>query len=275
MTELSTVHQSVAPIDEKKLTEWLDSTGLTHKLLPTEKSMFISIATLYGLNPFKREIYCNVYGEGQYRQCSIITGYEVYLKRADRLGKLNGWQATTSGSAKDGSLSATVTIHRKDWQHPFSHTVYFSEVCQKKKDGSLNAFWQKQPSFMTKKVAIAQAFRLCFPDEFGGMPYTNDELGADPIPQEKNITAEVEVITDIEPNSEEPILTTDEVEIQDDNRSTLIHLVNKYEKELSESPQNPTPLILCENAIASGDEGKIKSMLERAKIYLKKKGVEV
>ena len=29
---------------------------------------------------------------------------------------------------------------------------------------------------MTKKVAMAQAFRLCFPDEFGGMPYTNDEI---------------------------------------------------------------------------------------------------
>ena len=29
---------------------------------------------------------------------------------------------------------------------------------------------------MTKKVAIAQGFRLCFPDELGGMPYTADEL---------------------------------------------------------------------------------------------------
>ena len=29
---------------------------------------------------------------------------------------------------------------------------------------------------MIKKVAMAQAFRLCFPDELGGMPYTSDEM---------------------------------------------------------------------------------------------------
>lgn len=29
---------------------------------------------------------------------------------------------------------------------------------------------------MTKKVGISQAFRLCFSDELGGMPYTSDEM---------------------------------------------------------------------------------------------------
>ena len=29
---------------------------------------------------------------------------------------------------------------------------------------------------MTKKVAIGQAFRLCFPDDLGGMPYEESEL---------------------------------------------------------------------------------------------------
>jgi hypothetical protein len=34
---------------------------------------------------------------------------------------------------------------------------------------------------MTKKVCISQAFRLCFSDELGGMPYTSDEIA----PQEQ------------------------------------------------------------------------------------------
>lgn len=177
-------------VDMAVITEYLDSTGLTKSLLPKEKAMFVEMAKAYGLNPFKREIYLTAFGEGQYRQCSIVTGYEVYLKRAERIGKLDGWEVTTDGKVGDKTLSATVTIHRKDWTHPFRHTVYFREVCQTKKDGSLNRFWEKQPYFMTKKVAIAQAFRLCFPDEFGGMPYTSDEMGVEqeaPV-VERNIT---------------------------------------------------------------------------------------
>ena len=182
--------QVLQTVDMGIITEYLDSTGLTKSLLPKEKAMFIEMAKAYGLNPFKREIYCTAFGEGQYRQCSIVTGYEVYLKRAERIGKLDGWECTTDGKVGDGTLSATVVIHRKDWTHPFRHTVYFREVCQTKKDGKLNRFWEKQPYFMTKKVAMAQAFRLCFPDEFGGMPYTSDELGVEqdaPI-VERNVT---------------------------------------------------------------------------------------
>lgn len=34
----------------------------------------------------------------------------------------------------------------------------------------------RMPKFMLRKVAIAQGFRLCFPDELGEMPYTADEI---------------------------------------------------------------------------------------------------
>jgi len=35
------------------------------------------------------------------------------------------------------------------------------------------------PTFMLKKVAIAQGFRLAFPDDLGGMPYIPEELPND------------------------------------------------------------------------------------------------
>lgn len=194
-------------VDLAKITEYLDSTGLTKSLLPNEKAMFVNMAQLYGLNPFKREIYCTVFGEGKYRQCSIVTGYEVYLKRAERVGKLDGWEATLSGKVSDETLSATVTIYRKDWSHPFKHTVYYREVVQRTKDGTPNRFWRVQPTFMTRKVAIAQAFRLCFPDEFGGMPYTNDEMGVEPEPQ--NITNEA--TTTFENQQEIPVVNIEEI----------------------------------------------------------------
>lgn len=173
MNEITTVQQNNALVIDsqaakEKALEYLSSMGL--KLPEKHKAQFIELASAFGLNPFKREIYAVGYGEN----FNIITGYEVYLKRAERIGKLNGWNCTVEGSEEN--LSATVTIFRKDWAMPFSHTVYYREVVQKTRDGKPNSVWAKMPSFMLRKVAIAQGFRLCFPDEMGGMPYTSDEL---------------------------------------------------------------------------------------------------
>lgn len=169
MNELQTTTTTtdVAVYKEKAL-EYLSSMG--NKLPAKHQTQFIEMASAFGLNPFKREIYAVGYGDNW----NIITGYEVYLKRAERIGKLDGWNCTVEGKGED--MTATVTIYRKDWKMPFTHTVLFSEVCQKTKDGRLNSVWGKMPSFMCRKVAIAQGFRLCFPDEFGGMPYTADEM---------------------------------------------------------------------------------------------------
>jgi phage recombination protein Bet len=166
-------------ITEDKIVQFMNTTSVGTELTDTEKKQFIEVAKAYQLNPFKREIYCIPYGSGQYRRLSIITGYEVYLKRADRIGKLDGWRAWTEVREKSNGkkeLVGIVEIHRSDWRQPFVHEVFFDEVKQTKKDGSLTVFWSKQPRFQLKKVAISQGFRLCFPDEFGGMPYTADEL---------------------------------------------------------------------------------------------------
>lgn len=170
--EITTITDSIS---DKELIQYLDIMGISPKLTENEKIQFLNIAKLNRLNPFKREIFCSVYGEGQYKQLSIITGYEVYIKRAERSGKLDGWHATTSGSVATNDLKATVTIYRKDRQHAFIWEAYYDECVQTKRDGTVTAFWKKA-NFMTKKVAISQAFRLCFSDELGGMPYTSDEL---------------------------------------------------------------------------------------------------
>lgn len=167
--------QVLEQVNDKELIQYLDVMGISPKLTENEKIQFLNIAKLNKLNPFKREIFCTVYGEGQYKQLSIITGYEVYIKRAERSGQLDGWHATTTGSVATNDLKAIVTIHRKDRQHPFIWEVLYDEYVQKTKQGEVTKFWVKA-NFMTKKVAISQAFRLCFSDELGGMPYTSDEM---------------------------------------------------------------------------------------------------
>lgn len=174
-TEIAKNQNQVVATDYNKIaTDYLTSMGL--KLPQKYQVQFLELAKAFGLNPFKREIYAVGYGDNY----NIITGYEVYLKRAERTGKLDGWNVTIEGKVSDNSLRANIEIFRKDWSHSFKHTVYYAECVQKTKTGQPTTIWQKMPVFMTKKVAIAQGFRLCFSDEFGGMPYTADEILEEP-----------------------------------------------------------------------------------------------
>jgi len=169
------VEQVPPEVNREQIIKYMDTFGLASELNDQEKNQFIEIAEAYQLNPFKREIYAVPYGEGSYRRLSIITGYEVYLKRAERTGYLDGWEARVEGSSED-DFKAVVEIHRKDWNHPFKHEVFWKEAAQRKRDGSLTSFWKKMPRFQLRKVCISQAFRLAFPDELGGIPFTSDEL---------------------------------------------------------------------------------------------------
>lgn len=151
---------------------YLKSMGLN---IPEQfQTQFIEIAAAMKLNPFLNEIHAISYNtkEGPVFKC--VTGYMVYIKRAERSGKLNGWEVSSANVG--GQMVSTVTIYRKDWEKPFRHSVRFNEVAQWEPDGQLSKLWRKMPAFMCEKACISQGFRLCFPDELAGMPYTKEEL---------------------------------------------------------------------------------------------------
>jgi len=148
----------------------------------TQKEVYMALGIIKSLqlNPFKREVHLVKYDDKS--PISIVVGYEVYLKRADRTGNLDGWKYEYTGSAE--GLACKVTIWRKDQSHPFEHVAYWSEVCaqkpvyeggQRTNKWEPNRMWKSRPKFMLMKVAAAQAFRLAFPDEMGGLPYTEEE----------------------------------------------------------------------------------------------------
>ncbi len=151
-------------VDKKTVEDFLFSSKTI--LNEQQKNMFIQLAIRNQLDPFKREIYAVPYGQ----DFNILTGYEVYLKRAEASGQLDGWKVWTEGTIKEGNLKACIEIKRKDWSQPLDHEVLFTEYDLKK------ALWLSKPVTMIKKVAIAQGFRLAFPVELGGMPYTTDEI---------------------------------------------------------------------------------------------------
>jgi phage recombination protein Bet len=147
-----------------------------------ELYMFMNIARSYGLNPFKREVHFCKYGNSPGQ---VIVGYETYIKRAERTGKLEGWSVWCTKD--DIGEKAVIEIHRKDRKYPFRWEVYRREFDKQQ------STWKAMPYFMLKKVAISQGFRLAFPEEVGGMPYTPDEINAgtsESLPKDDVVDAE-------------------------------------------------------------------------------------
>jgi phage recombination protein Bet len=165
-------HKNDQQLTDKDLIKYLENLGMLQKLTTGEKDTFLQISKAFGLNPFKREIYASKYGEN----FSIVVGFEVYLKRAERSGLLDGWDITSTGSVEGKDLKAIITIYRKDRTRAFVHEVFYTEYVQYTKDRVPNKFWREKPITMIKKVAMGQGFRLCFSDELGGMPYTAEEI---------------------------------------------------------------------------------------------------
>jgi phage recombination protein Bet len=133
----------------------------------------IALSKHLGLDPTKKEVHFIPF-KGSLQ---LVVSYTEYIKRAEKSGKLNGWDVTI-GKDEIGTYAET-TIYRKDWEHPLRWKVYLSEV---KKD---TQSWKSMPIFMLKKVCIAQAFRLAFPEETNELPYEESELPTEPTTEEK------------------------------------------------------------------------------------------
>jgi len=93
---------------------------------------------------------------------------------------LNGWNIETGKD--DIDIFAEISIYRKDWEHPLKWRVYLNEV---RKD---TPSWKSMPLFMLRKVAIAQGFRLAFPEEIAELPYTEDEMATAEVEDKQTIS---------------------------------------------------------------------------------------
>lgn len=157
----------------------------------TQKKQFLAVAGAFGLNPWKREVYAVTYkNKDGGVDMSIVTGYEVYLKRAELNPNYNGFSIEFKGGFKranvqkngkngpyyvsalvpEGCVSCVCTVYRKDRTEPVRDEVFFDEYDKG------NSMWQEKPRTMLKKCAIVAAFRKAFPIDFGGMPYIADEV---------------------------------------------------------------------------------------------------
>jgi len=124
----------------------------------------LGLARKLGLDPLRKEVHLVPF-KGSVQ---LVVSYLEYIKRAERSGKLDGWEVRL-GKDEFGEF-AEVEIFRKDWEHSFTWRAYLNEV---KKD---TPNWKAMPLFMLRKTAIAQAFRLAFPEETQELPLEEGEI---------------------------------------------------------------------------------------------------
>ena len=174
-----------------------------NKVKDTEILKAVAVAKHLGLDPVKKEVHFVPYSGS----VQMIVSYTEYIKRAERSGKLNGWKVDF-GKDELGEY-AQIEIHRKDWDTPFIWKVYMEEA---KLDSPT---WKKMPRFMLRKVAIAQGFRLAFPEETAELPYEEAEMPYQQQPQPQSEVIEPEI-------EEEP-----KVELATDRQLKALHTISK------------------------------------------------
>lgn len=150
-----------------------------------ELTLFVELCVARNLNPFIRDAYLVIYGKGDSRKCNIITGKDVFTKRAQKRSDFEGFRAGVilsrngdilyqEGAFKlkdDVLLGGWAEVKKTGILHPFREEVTLEEY------SSAQSTWKSMPLTMIRKVALVHALREAYPDEFGGL-YDESELGA-------------------------------------------------------------------------------------------------
>lgn len=155
-----------------------------------EVMMFLSLCRFNHLNPFLKEAYLIKYGT---QPATMVTGKETFMKRANRNPKYAGKEAgiivydpnTGVVENREGTfklqheqiVGGWAKVYIKDHDHPEYASVSFEEYAGRKKDGSLNSQWATKPATMIRKVALVQALREAFPEDYAGL-YSPEEIPA-------------------------------------------------------------------------------------------------
>lgn len=148
----------------------------------SELALCVELCNRQHLNPFTKEVYLVKYGSAP---ASIITAYQVFNRRANRQPNYGGIDSGVvvlrdgevvkkKGSAVykmigEQLIGGWAEVAFTDGKKP----AYVELALTDYSTGKSN--WAKMPGVMIDKCAKAAAWRLAYPDEFGGM-YTGEEM---------------------------------------------------------------------------------------------------
>lgn len=151
-----------------------------------EIALFLELCKSQRLNPFIKDAYLVKYGNAP---ASMITGKEVFTKRANRNPNYEGMEAGVVVASKGPQgmhverregAAVYAEIGEKligGWARVYvkgKRPVYAELALAEYSTGKSN--WSKMPAVMINKCAQVAALRLAFPEEFQGM-YAAEEMG--------------------------------------------------------------------------------------------------
>jgi phage recombination protein Bet len=146
-----------------------------------ELKLFIHACNQAGLDPFMRQIHAVKRWDSSAKRevMAIQVGIDGYRLIAERTGRYAPGPEPTFAYDKDNKLvSATAYVKKLTadgtW-HTVSASAFFSEYCQRNKDGLPIAMWKNMPHGQLAKCAESQALRKSFPAELSGL-YTKEEM---------------------------------------------------------------------------------------------------
>lgn len=199
------------------------------KVTNQEIMMFLALCKYQKLNPFLREIYLIKYSDTL--PASMVTGKETFLKRAIHNPKYQGHE---TGISEDGK-KAWAKVYVAGYQVPIACEVDYIEYVGKNREGQINKMWREKPKTMLKKVALVQALREAFPEDFGGM-YSVEEINA---VQEETLPKNEVVITEEfdemsqQPKNDEKIIDPD-ISIEELKPEELKPPKESYQKRIGD-----------------------------------------
>ncbi|QXE19987.1 phage recombination protein Bet [Clostridium sp. 001] len=182
------------------------------KVTNEEVGVFLQLCKGQKLNPFLREAYLVKYGN---KPATMIVGKDTFTKRESRNPDSEGHEAgiivinlkkeieRRSGTfylkGQEKLVGGWAKAYRKNKKFPTEITVTLDEYIGTKSDGSTNSNWTKRPATMIRKVALVQALREAYPEDFEGlyvaeeMNIDDKDLKTDPVDPEKELEKENEI----------------------------------------------------------------------------------
>ena len=149
-----------------------------------EIMMFLQLCKHQKLNPFIREAYLIKYNSAQ--PATMVVGKGVFTKRAQKNVNFRGYRAGVILSKettiyREGAmvlpgetlLGGWAEVYINGWAVPIRAEVSLQEY-----KGSPTSSWGKMPATMIRKVALVQALREAFPEDFQGL-YDSSEMNVE------------------------------------------------------------------------------------------------
>lgn len=165
--------------------------GDSSKVTNEEVGVFLQLCKGQKLNPFLREAYLVKYGN---KPATMIVGKDTFTKREARNPDSEGHEAgiivvnlkkeieyrkgTFYLKGKEELVGGWAKAYRKNKKFSPEITVTLDEYIGQKSDGTVNSNWVKRPATMIRKVALVQALREAYPEDFEGL-YVAEEMNID------------------------------------------------------------------------------------------------